>query len=177
MSAALVGCAVAASLPWLVGRRASPQREGRAPVAADIELDVGFVLDLLDVAIGAGASVPRALAVVGEAVGGVRGTALGAVASALLLGASWHAAWAGAPAGLGDVERALGPSWTGGAAPGPALRARVEQLRRERRTRVRAAAGALGVRLVLPLGLCFLPAFLLLGLAPMLLGLAAGLLG
>ena len=33
------------------------------------------------------------------------------------------------------------------------------------------------MRLVLPLGLCFLPAFVLLGLVPMILSLAAGLFG
>jgi pilus assembly protein TadC len=43
--------------------------------------------------------------------------------------------------------------------------------------RTRTAAGALGVQLVLPLGLCFLPAFVLLGLVPMILSLAGNLMG
>jgi len=45
------------------------------------------------------------------------------------------------------------------------------------RSAAREAAGRLGVRLVLPLGLCFLPAFILIGLVPVILSLAAGLLG
>lgn len=136
-------------------------------------MDGVLVLDLLDVAIGTGVSLPRALSAVGAAVGGVQGEELSRGGSALLLGASWQSAWAGSA--LTDVVGALGPSWSTGTAPGPALRGRADQLRRDRRTRSRTAAGALGVRLVLPLGLCFLPAFVLLGLVPMLLSLAGDL--
>jgi pilus assembly protein TadC len=137
-------------------------------------MDPALLLDLLDVAIGTGASVPRAASAVGAAVGGAQGAALARGGTALLLGASWSSAWsAEAPA---DVVGALESSWATGSAPGPALRGRADQLRRERRTRTRTAAGALGVRLVLPLGLCFLPAFVLLGLVPMLLSLAGDLL-
>ena len=87
----------------------------------------------------------------------------------MLLGASWQVAWAGST--LTDVVDALEASWSTGTAPGPALRGRADKLRRDRRTRSRTAAGALRVQLVLPLGLCFLPAFVLLGLVPMLLSL------
>jgi pilus assembly protein TadC len=171
-----IGLVVACG-PWLVRRpRCRPTRVRRADAAAALELDTALALDLLDVAVSAGASLPDALRVVGSAVGGAQGAALRSAGSALLLGASWDSAWASAPDGLRDVAVALGPSWTAGAAPGPALRARAEQHRRGRRAHVRSAAGSLGVRLVLPLGLCFLPAFVLLGLVPMLLGLASGLL-
>ena len=72
----------------------------------------------------------------------------------------------------------LEASWSTGSAPGPALRGRADQLRRDRRARTAAGRRARsGVRLVLPLGLCFLPAFVLLGLVPMLLSLAGDLLG
>lgn len=140
-------------------------------------VDAVLLLDLIDVAIAAGASVPRALAAVGEAVGGVQGDALTAGATALLLGAPWQSAWAGAAPPLAEAVSVLEPSWTTGSAPGPALRGRAGQIRRDRRTRSRAAAGALGVHLVLPLGLCFLPAFVLLGLVPMILSLAGDLFG
>jgi len=176
VSVLLVAATVGATLPWGVRRR----RGDRSPVAAEparAEPEVVIVLDLLDVAIASGVSLPRALGVVGVALGGARGQALGAAGSALLLGASWRAAWAGVPAELAAVADTLAPSWTAGAASGPALRAAAEQRRRARRAHLRSAAGALGVRLVLPLGLCFLPAFLLVGLVPMMLGLARGLFG
>jgi len=138
-------------------------------------MDAVLLLDVLDVAIGTGASLPRVLSAVGSAVGGPQGDELVRGGTALLLGASWQSAWAGT--GLTDVVGALEASWSSGTAPGPALRGRADQLRRDRRARTRTAAGALGVQLVLPLGLCFLPAFVLLGLVPMLLSLTGDLFG
>ena len=136
---------------------------------------VAVVLDLLEVALAAGVPVPRALDAVGRAVGGTEGAALVRVAAALGLGAAWGRAWAGAPAGLAPVGELLGPSWSAGAPPGPALRRGAQSVRRARRRAAREAAGRLGVRLVLPLGVCFLPAFVLLGLVPVVLSLASGL--
>ncbi len=149
----------------------------RGTLAIPTASDPVLLLDLVDVALTTGASLPRALAAVGAAVGGVPGESLSRASASLLLGASWRSAWAASAASVADVGEVLEASWTTGSAPGPALRARADQLRRRRRVRARAAAGTLGVRLVLPLGLCFLPAFVLLGLVPMILSLAAGLFG
>ncbi|WP_421743412.1 type II secretion system F family protein [Cellulomonas sp.] len=170
---------VVATSPWWSGRALSAPRAARHGPDAAVEqaapLDAVLLLDLVDVAIATGASVPRAVSAVGAAVGGERGDALTRGATALLLGASWESAWSGSP--VDDVVAALEPSWSTGSAPGPALRGRADQRRRDRRARTAAAAGSLGVQLVLPLGLCFLPAFVLLGLVPMLLSLAGDLLG
>lgn len=54
------------------------------------------------------------------------------------------------------------------------LRASAADARRRRRTDGRLKAARLGSRLLLPMGLCTLPAFLLLGVAPMLLSVLAG---
>jgi len=51
-----------------------------------------------------------------------------------------------------------------------------EELLHARRSAARTAAARLGVRLVLPLGACFLPAFVLIGLVPVLLALGIDLL-
>jgi len=141
----------------------------------DVTVDVVLVLELVDAAVATGVALPRALAAVGSAVGGARGEELARVASALVLGAPWSTAWAGTRGDLRVVADALQPAWTTGSAPGPALRACAEAVRRDRRGRVREAAGSLGVRLVLPLGVCFLPAFVLLGIVPVVLSLARGL--
>lgn len=198
-----------------------PTRGARAePSAADVDVDVAIVLELLAVALAAGASVPRALVVVGAAVGGPAGADLARAGGALVLGASWDEAWgrelrpgpagrgwaprrrpagaAGAPrarqgsrpgarhgnvggepdggAAVGGVVHAcLGAAWSGGAAPGPALRATGDRLARESAARAREAAERLGVRLVVPLGACLLPAFVLVGLVPVVVVLASGL--
>jgi hypothetical protein len=114
---------------------------------------------------------------VGDAAGGEAGQALVRASSALMMGADWPAAWQGAPSRLSPVVDGLAPTWITGAAPGPALRAAVGHLRRERRSAAREAAGRLGVHLVLPLGLCFLPAFVLIGLVPVMISLGSDLLG
>ncbi|PVU82517.1 secretion system protein [Cellulomonas sp. WB94] len=137
--------------------------------------DVVLLLDLLDMAVTAGAGVPRALEAVGEAVRGADGERLTRVSVELLLGAPWTAAWAATSDDLRPIAECLEASWVQGAAPGPALRARAGAVRRDRRRDAREAAGRLGVHLVLPLGLCFLPAFVLLGLVPVLVSLASGL--
>lgn len=132
------------------------------------EVEAAVVLDLLDAACAAGASVPGALEAVGLAVGGRRGRVLVDASAALRLGAPWAEAWAGAGGALGPVGMALRPSWDDGVAPAGSLRAVAATLRQERRSRAAEAAGRLGVLLVLPLGLCHLPAFVLVGLVPIL---------
>lgn len=154
---------------------ASTRWSGAAP--EPVVRDAVMLLELVDAALTTGAALPRVLAAVGRAVGGRDGAALVRASSALMLGASWPAAWSGAPPVAAEVAAVLGPAWDGGAAPGPVLRAHAERLRRDRRATIRQVAGALGARLVLPLGLCFLPAFVLLGVVPMVLSLAADLWG
>ncbi|GAA1848081.1 type II secretion system F family protein [Myceligenerans crystallogenes] len=141
------------------------------------EVDVQVLLDLLAAALGAGSGVPRALGAVGQAAGGQVGAVLRRAGDALVLGARWDQAWAGAPDALRPVTEALRGAWVDGAGPGEALRAAGQEARRQRSADARTAAGRLGVRLVLPLGCCYLPAFVLVGLVPVLLGLGIDLLG
>ncbi|WP_460757011.1 type II secretion system F family protein [Myceligenerans cantabricum] len=141
------------------------------------EIDVQVLLDLLAAALGAGSGVPRALGAVGRAVAGRSGAALERAADALVLGATWGQAWVDAPEPLLPVVRALRGAWVDGAAPGEALRAAGQEARRERSAAARTAAARLGVRLVLPLGCCYLPAFVLVGLVPVLFAMGIGLLG
>ncbi|MFI2702239.1 type II secretion system F family protein [Cellulosimicrobium composti] len=198
----LAACVLGATSPWwagraAVGRRAAlvarnPDAAGRSALTdggapghgsrrstgtAEPAIETGVLLELLAAAVGSGAAVPRALEVVGTCVGGRDGVALRAAGAALLLGASWDGAWAGAPARIGVVQRALRPAWVHGAAPASSLRAAAEASRQDRTGAAKTAAARLAVHLVLPLGTCFLPAFVLVGLLPVLLSLGAGLLG
>jgi pilus assembly protein TadC len=139
-------------------------------------LEVPVLVELLAAAVRAGAGVPRALSATGSAVGGEDGSALVRAAEALRLGAEWDAAWRDAPARLDVVKRSLRGAWVDGAAPTEALRAAGAEHAHERRAAARSAAARLAVRLVLPLGACFLPAFVLVGLVPVLLALGVDLL-
>lgn len=156
-------------------RRADPgpDERGTGPAPAT---DPVAVVELLAVAVESGASVPGALAAVGRVLGGRTGADLARAGAALLLGASWGAAWAHALGTGADLD-GLAAAWRTGAAPGPPLRSAAAELRRRRDRGRREAAARLGVRLVVPLGLCFLPAFVLTGLVPVLVSLGRGLLG
>ena len=164
MTGVVVALAVLGAVsPWWARRPVRWAAAGMVAGATPTATDPALLLDLVEVAVSTGASLPRALAAVGSAVGGPAGESLERASASLLLGSSWRAAWVGSSSAVLDVSDVLEASWTSGSAPGPSLRARADQLRRRRRARARAAAGTLGVRLVLPLGLCFLPAFVLLG--------------
>lgn len=182
--------AVVATLPWTLTRRTrtrAPTAPGAGTVPVRLgDVDVAVLLDLADAALGAGASVPGTLVALGRALSGTApeaaddggtGAALGRAGRALLLGAPWTEAWDGAPDGLVPLADALEPAWVDGAAPGPLLRQAAGSVRATRHREAQEAAARLGVRLVLPLGLCFLPAFVLLGLVPVVLAAGGAVLG
>jgi hypothetical protein len=185
---------------------AAPGVRGTGPPPVRLgEIDVAVLLDLADAALGAGASVPGTLQALGRAVSGPAagartgdrgpagertaadapaettdvgtGAALLRAGRALLLGAAWPEAWDGAPGTLVPLADALEPAWVDGAAPGPLLRQAAASVRSTRHREAQEAAARLGVRLVLPLGLCFLPAFVLLGLVPVVLAAGGAVLG
>ncbi|WP_210727455.1 type II secretion system F family protein [Sanguibacter hominis] len=196
---------LAAVVPWRgleTGRRlplvAAPgcsDVAGGEPAAEQAEeVDLGVVLELLAVALRAGTSLPRAIRVTGQAVAGADGARLARAGTALELGASWDEAWHGladtgarARPRLGRrrtaddrvvalVRDCLRPAWVDGAAPGPLLHAAEARLAHDDATAAQVAAERLGVRLVVPLGTCLLPAFILMGLVPVVVALGQGLL-
>ncbi|MFD6443486.1 type II secretion system F family protein [Promicromonospora sp. NPDC060204] len=170
------GALVAGVVLLVVGRVWSDRLVATAGGAERPGVDVQVVLELLAAAMRSGAGVPRALQAVGTAVDGPDGQVLVRAAHALVLGAAWERAWAHAPEALGPVVHALRGAWLDGAAPGEALRAAGAEVRHVRSAASRTAAARLGVRLVLPLGVCYLPAFVLVGLVPVLLALGIDLL-
>jgi pilus assembly protein TadC len=106
------------------------------------------------------------------------GPVLAEAATALRLGAPAEQVFARAR-GQRELDRladVLTQAATGGTAPAAAV-ARLAQEARERAAHsARAAARRAGVLVVLPLGLCFLPAFVLLGVVPVVAGIAGRLL-
>ncbi len=168
----LVRSAAAAGRTDLPDRRArtdrSPLRRRLGPASASDHAPVTLVLDLVAVACESGASVPRTLSAVGTAVGGRRGLVLVAVAARLVAGESWSSAWSVRDPGLGAVAAALRSAWQDGASPVASARGSARGLRREQQAVALAAAERLGVQLLLPLVVCHLPAFVLLGIVPVL---------
>jgi len=76
-----------------------------------------------------------------------------------------------APADEGEATAALDLARRAGAPAAVLLRAAAEERRRDARAAARAAAERLGVQLVLPLGVCVLPAFVVVAVVPLVLSL------
>jgi Flp pilus assembly protein TadB len=162
---ATVGVSVT-PVAWLVLRRVEPPARRRERLAAAAELPIAA--DLLAAALRAGAPMAHAAQAVGAALGGPLGARLGLVARSLSDGAAPAEAWAHLAdvTGAARLVRAAVRSAESGAALGGALGRLGEDLRAARAAAAEAAARRVGVLAVLPLGLCFLPAFVLTGVVP-----------
>lgn len=141
-----------------------------------VELALPDVLDLVALALDAGASTVGALRAAGDRLPGQGGVELRTVAAALEWGLPEEAAWESAPSRWEPAGRALRLAARAGVPPAGLLRRAADDLRRERLSQVDTATARLGVRLVLPLGLAFLPAFILTTVVPVVLALAGALL-
>jgi pilus assembly protein TadC len=131
------------------------------------------LLDLVAAVLQAGAPVTTALRVVSQAAGAQGDRA---ACQQLLRVAERHdlaldgvegcvASW------LAALDEALLLARQSGVAVAPLLAAAAAQERREQAAQARVAAARLGVRVVLPTGLCLLPAFVLLTIVPLVLAL------
>lgn len=158
--------AVVVPVAWLALRRFEPAARRRERLAAAADLPIAA--DLLAAALRAGAPVQHAAEAVGQALGGPVGERLVGVARALADGAPAEQAWAGLAdvAGAARLIRAAVRSAESGAALVGMLGRLAEDLRAARAASAEASARRLGVLVVLPLGLCFLPAFVLAGVVP-----------
>lgn len=149
------------------------RRGGSAPVDV-MPLAAGW--DLLAACLRAGLPVPLAVRAVAGHLPGALGVELRTVAERLALGADAQSAWdIPEHSPMHKLARAARRSaHSGSGLAEVAVRAAAEV-----RADVRAAATARGQRAAVlitgPLGLCFLPAFLVLGVAPVVIGLASGL--
>jgi pilus assembly protein TadC len=161
----LLGASTAVGLDRLL-RRFEPAavRRRRLRESADLPL----AADLLAAALRAGAPVDRAVSAVAEALAGPLGERLEQVGRTLRLGGGPEEAWTqlGPVSGAERLTMAAVRSSASGAALAGALTRLADDLRADRVTAAEASARRAGVLIVLPLGLCFLPAFILAGLVP-----------
>ncbi|WP_412738847.1 type II secretion system F family protein [Krasilnikovia sp. MM14-A1259] len=149
---------------FLRRRQPAAVRAARSRAVSDLPL----CADLLAAALRAGAPADRAAEAVAAALGGPLGERLACTARSLRLGADPPEAWAHLSDVAGAqrlISAAIRTSSSGGALAGALVRL-ADDLRADRATAAEASARRAGVLIVLPLGLCFLPAFVLAGLVP-----------
>lgn len=167
---AVAGVGVALGFPPAVARLepARVRRERRDLVRA-----APLVADLLGASLQAGVPLERAVPVVARSVGGPSARALLSVHRATQLGEPTSTAWAALAQspGLGGIARAIARSTRTGAPMAGILAQAATDLRAEAAAAALEQVRSTAVRAVLPLGLCLLPAFALLGIAPIVGGL------
>jgi pilus assembly protein TadC len=161
----LAGVAVAVGVAFAVRRFESPTvRRMRRRAAVDLP----FALDLLASALAAGAPPATATGAVGAALNGPLGERLAQVGRALALGATPTTAWLAVrdvPGGDRLADAAI-RSADSGAGLARVFGRVATDLRANERHEQEATVQRASVLLVLPLGLCFLPAFVIGGLVP-----------
>lgn len=138
-------------------------------------VDTALVLELLAAQLRAGLAPLAALGTLAEAL---NSRPLHTVCQRLQMGSNWGSAWSGSAAGtFGELRDALAPAYTGGAPSTALLLSLADAHRLNERRAAERAAGKLSVALVVPLGLCSLPAFICLGIVPILISLLPTLTG
>ena len=136
--------------------------------------DTAMMLELVAAMLDAGSSIGRSLELVAASASARYSDSLRPVVSALAIGADWDTAWRSSAVRLPEIlelRDALGFAALTGAPSSAILYAQAARLRRERFRAAEKRAASLGVKLVVPLGLCSLPAFICLGVVPVLLAL------
>lgn len=175
VGAVLAGVVALLGPRWLGRLEPAAVRRRRLRAARDLPV----AADLLAACLAAGSPPEAALAAVATAVAGPVGSALDAVVVSMRLGADPRTAWRPfvRHPDLGPLARAVARALDTGSPLAGVVERCADDLRAGRRSSAEQAARAVAVRAAAPLGLCFLPAFVLLGVVPTVLGLAGGLLG
>ena len=164
-------CALLGAAAWVAGIASCRRILARAR-SVDEDTDPALACDLVAAGLACGAAIPRVLDALAAACAR---ESLAWTAQALRLGVSWADAWEETPKWSIPLRDALESSWTSGNAPETMLARSASWERRARLADAKTRAEELSVRLVGPLGACFLPAFLALGIAPLLATLTGGL--
>jgi pilus assembly protein TadC len=160
------------------GMSVAARRPRRQRLSGPDPLGIASSLDVLAVCLAAGMAVPTAAEATAGSAPPRLATLLRRGADLLALGADPAIAWS-APVDLRSVDasadallRLARRSASSGAALADGVAELAVQSRGEAASAATAAAERAGVLIAGPLGLCFLPAFVCLGLVPVIAGLA-----
>lgn len=156
---------------WRAIARAEPAHVRRE--RDELRRELPHLARLLAAALAAGAAPAEAAQAVADALPGPGGARLSRAAARLRLGADPVAVWHGLadePA-LAPLARALARGQASGASVVVSVERLGEELARASRADAEDRARRVGVKAAVPLGVCLLPAFLLIGIVPIVGGL------
>ena len=159
-------------------RRAGQNAEEQTQVVADPHA-TATTFDMMAACLRGGLPAGAAASAVSAIAPGAASIALRTTADLLTLGAAPDAAWApvAATPEIESLARMAARSARSGASFADAVAELAEAERLRAEDSAAAAAERAGVLISGPLGLCFLPAFICLGIVPVVVGLAGNVLG
>jgi Flp pilus assembly protein TadB len=155
---------------WLVlGRMEHPSVRRRRE---RLEADLPHAVDLMAACLAGGQAPGAAVAHIAASVPAPMSDELALVGARVRLGLDPVTVWRdlGRHPQLGPLGRAVARALDSGASVAEAMARLAEELRREARAGVEARARSVGVKAALPLGVCLLPAFVLVGVVPLVVG-------
>ncbi len=169
-----VGCLVGPAAAYGIRRWQRRPRTCAAPGTDQAARQLPAAADLLAACLAAGAAPGAAADAVGRTLGGPLGGALRRVAAEVRLGGDPAQCWGrlGELPGAYDLGRWMARASTTGVPPVAAVSRLAAEYRAERSRSAGARARRASVLATAPLGLCFLPAFLAVGVVPVVIGLA-----
>lgn len=165
-AAPLAGAAASVASWVLLGRVEAPDaRRAREQVRRDLP----HLVELFGAALRSGAAPSEAVTVVSAALPGVAGDRLSGVGVRLALGMDPVQVWESLvdDPELAPLGRALARSQATGASVLTSIERLADELADRSRADVEDRARSVGVKAALPLGLCLLPAFILIGIVPL----------
>jgi Flp pilus assembly protein TadB len=164
---------VAAVVAWVAIGRAEPADVRRRRDA--VRRDLPHVVELFGATLRAGAAPGEGIALVCAALPGAAGERLAGVAARLSLGLDPVEVWSSLTDDpqLGRLGRTLARAHATGAPVVASVERLADDLARSARAETEERARAVGVKAALPLGLCLLPAFVLIGIVPLVVALLA----
>jgi Flp pilus assembly protein TadB len=154
---------------WFISRAESPVQRR---IRREIRRDLPHLVDLLGAALRGGATPGSGVRMACRALPGAAAERLSGVTERLALGVDPERVWASLADDpeLAPLGRALARSHRTGAGVVPTVERLADDLARSAAAHAEERARAVGVRAALPLGLCLLPSFLLLGIVPLVVG-------
>jgi Flp pilus assembly protein TadB len=174
-TAGLVLAPIATAACWWVIARAEPSAARRE--RAELRREMPHLARLLAAALSAGEAPAEAARIVAAALPGPGGRRLAEAATRLRLGIDPVSVWDGLASepDLAPLARALARGQASGGSVVVSIERLGDELSRAARAAAEDRARRVGVKAAVPLGVCLLPAFLLIGIAPVVGGLLASL--
>lgn len=174
----LAGIVIGAGTRVALARRRPPAVERAAGAEAD-PAELPLCADLMAACLAAGATPGETAGAVGRCLDGPLGAALLRAEAELRLGGEPSECWGrfGRLPAARAMGRCLARASTTGSAPVAEMARLAADYRAEQGRSALARARKAAVLATAPLGVCFLPAFLLVGVAPVVMGLAGAVLG